>query len=61
MCHLGIDKFCKNKELYIKRKQRLLGQDGQTKKALEILTNTHIVIEGKSVVIIGPYEGVQKV
>jgi len=60
MANVTTAKYCANKERYVKRKQRLLGQDGNTKKALELLTKTHIVIEGKTVIIIGPHKGVRE-
>jgi len=60
MAVVATAKYCANKERYVKRKNRLLGKDGNTKKALELLTKTHIVIEGKTVVVLGPHKGVQE-
>ncbi|QPC62139.1 hypothetical protein HYE67_004370 [Fusarium culmorum] len=49
-----------SKERYIKRRQRLLGPNGTTLKALELLTKTYILVHGNTVSVMGPYKGLKE-
>merc|ERR1711904_501921 len=67
---MGDDLFCdfikiggitRNKNDYLKRRQRLIGPDGSTLKALELLTKCYIMIQGNTVAIMGNYKNIKTV
>jgi len=49
-----------SKEKYVKRRQRIVGPNGSTLKALEILTGSYILVQGNTVSIMGPHKGVDE-
>jgi len=51
----------KNQDRFLKRRQRLIGPDGNTLRALELLTNCYIVVQGKTVSAIGGWKGLRDV
>ena len=45
----------------MKRRQRILGPNGSTLKALELLTNSYILVQGNTVSTMGSYKGLKEV
>ncbi|KAI0154930.1 ribosomal RNA assembly protein KRR1 [Xylariaceae sp. FL1272] len=58
---IKIRNLVNGKEKFVKRRQRLLGPNGQTLKALQLLTNTYLQVQGNTVSAIGGYKGLKEV
>ncbi|KAH8202565.1 hypothetical protein TruAng_003276 [Truncatella angustata] len=58
---IKIRNLVRNNEKFVKRRQRILGPNGTTLKALELLTSTYILVHGGTVSVMGPYKGLKEV
>ncbi|SCL97350.1 KRR1 small subunit processome component, putative [Plasmodium chabaudi chabaudi] len=56
---IKISGYIRNKNKFIKRRQRLLGSNATTLKALEILTQCYICVHGKTVSVIGNFKSLK--
>ncbi|KAK9903818.1 hypothetical protein M0R45_000925 [Rubus argutus] len=58
---IKISNLVRSKEKFIKRRQRLIGPNSSTLKALEILTGCYILIQGNTVASMGSFKGLKLV
>ncbi|CAK6959970.1 KRR1 small subunit processome component homolog [Scomber scombrus] len=57
---IKIGTLVRNRERFVKRRQRLIGPKGSTLKALELLTNCYVMVQGNTVSTLGPFNGLKE-
>jgi len=57
---IKIKGIVRNRDKFVKRRNRLVGPDGQTLKCLEFLTDCTLCVQGSTACCIGPHRGMKE-
>ncbi|SCV74131.1 BQ2448_6563 [Microbotryum intermedium] len=58
---IKIGNVIRNNDRFVKRRQRILGPGGSTLKAIELLTQCYVLVQGNTVAAMGGHKGLKEV
>jgi ribosomal RNA assembly protein len=58
---IKISGYVRSRDRFLRRRERLIGPNGSTLKAIELLTNCYVLVQGNTVAAMGDHKGLKQV